>query len=112
MAKSLLGLLLLFVVNIEAAELRDPTRPLWSPPSEAAASKPAEPLLTAVLIQPDKRLALIGEKYYQVGDTVNGARLLQIEFDHVVLSGRNGTQKLLLTPTIKTRPTAAKVTPL
>jgi len=108
-----LFLILLLSTAINAEELRDPTRPLWSPPSVTAdTAKPAEPLLTAVLIQPNKRLALIGERYYQVGDNVNGARLLSIEFDHVVLSGRNGTQKLLLTPTIKTRPTAAKVTPL
>lgn len=102
--------LLLFSSVIAAAELRDPTRPGWSPPTDdAATNKPTPRLLTAIVIGPQRRLALIGDRYLAVGDLLGDARLIRIDFDQVVLQGRDGQRILRLIPTLETRAPAAKV---
>ncbi|NQD37300.1 hypothetical protein HPT27_09695 [Permianibacter sp. IMCC34836] len=102
---------LTFGATAGAAELRDPTRPGWSPPdpnAAAQASKPVSNPLTAIVIGDHKRLALIGERYYQTGERVGDATLSAIAFDHVVLKSGTGQRILRLTPTLDSR-TAAKV---
>lgn len=109
LSAALISLLLLSSAST-AAELRDPTRPGWSPPTdEAAANKPAPRLLTAIVIGPQRRLALIGDRYLAVGDLLGDARLIRIDFDQVVLQGRDGQRILRLIPALETRTPAAKV---
>lgn len=105
-----LASVLLFSSAVAAAELRDPTRPGWSPPTDdAVANKPAPRLLTAIVIGPQRRLALIGNNYLAVGDMLGDARLIRIDFDQVVLQGRDGQRILRLIPALETRAPAAKV---
>lgn len=108
-----MGCALLFGGNVLAQDLRDPTRPGWTPPasnSDTGTSKAAAPaVLTAIVIGSQKRLALIGEHYVGVGDRVAGATLIRIAFDHVVLRDGNSERVLRLTPLLDSR-SAAKVT--
>ena len=91
-------------------ELRDPTRPGWSPPSKSdSADKPAPAQLTAILIGEHKRLALFGNRYLGIGDSVAGAKLIRIDFDYIVLRDNSGERVLRLTPKLDSR-SAAKVT--
>lgn len=94
---------------LQAAELRDPTRPLWQPASsEPAAAKPVGNPLTAIVIGAQQRRALIGDRYVQVGDQVGDAKLIRIDFDSVVLRNAAGERVLRLTPVLDSR-SAAKV---
>lgn len=110
--RPLSGLLLVSLTAAShAAELRDPTRPGWSPPdpnAAAQASKPVSNPLTAIVIGDHKRLALINEHYYKIGDRFGDATVTAIAFDHVVLKSSNGERRLQLTPALDSR-TAAKV---
>ena len=93
----------------DSQELRDPTRPGWSPPSKTAtADKPAPAQLTAILIGEHKRLALFGNRYVGIGDVVAGAKLIRIDFDYIVLRDNSGERVLRLTPKLDSR-SAAKV---
>ena len=95
--------------NANAAERRDPTRPGWQPASaESTSNKPAPQLLTAIVIGPGGRRALIGERYLQVGDRVGDARLVRIDFDFVVLQSAAGERIVRLTPVLESR-SATKV---
>lgn len=98
---------LLAVMTAAAGELRDPTRPGWTAPDPDAAQRaPAAPLLTAIVIGPQQRRALIGERFLQVGDRFGDATLIKIAFDYVVLRGSGGERTLRLTPLLDSRPAA------
>lgn len=102
-------LLLTLALTANAADLRDPTRPGWQPPRPTAATdQPVGNPLTAIIIGPQKRLALINGRYVAVGDRVGDARLTQIAFDYVVLRSASGERMLRLTPPLASR-SAAKV---
>ncbi|HEX4909704.1 MAG TPA: hypothetical protein VFV64_02960 [Permianibacter sp.] len=95
--------------SANAAERRDPTRPGWQPASaDSASNKPAPQLLTAIVIGPGGRRALIGERYLQVGDRVGDARLVRIDFDFIVLQSAAGERIVRLTPVLESR-SATKV---
>jgi hypothetical protein len=95
---------------VQSRELRDPTRPGWSPANPAAeAVKPVPNLLTAIVLGPNKRLALIGKQYLAVGDRLGDARIVRIDFDQVVLQSSSGQRIMRLTPVLETRTKAAKV---
>lgn len=105
----LAALLLALSATATAAELRDPTRPGWQPPRPTAATdKPTGNPLTAIIIGPQKRLALINGRYLAVGDRFGDAKLTQITFDYVVLRSASGERMLRLTPPLDSR-SAAKV---
>jgi hypothetical protein len=69
-------------VRAEEAPVRDPMRPFGSagatagPAAVAAAPRFA---LTAVLIAPTRRVAIVNGKPYQQGETVDGAEIVAIE---------------------------------
>ena len=113
MVKHLPALLLLVAgigsTAIAAAERRDPTRPGWQPANaETTRSKPSQNLLTAIVIGPAGKRALIGDRYLQVGERVGDARLVRIDFDFVVLQSAAGERIIRLTPVLESR-SAAKV---
>ncbi|MFN4289507.1 MAG: hypothetical protein ACK4E7_01355 [Permianibacter sp.] len=113
MVKSLLACVALVVLSLgntaTAAERRDPTRPGWQPAStEPAANKPSPQLLTAIVIGPAGKRALIGDRYLQVGDRVGDARLVRIDFDFIVLHSAAGERIVRLTPVLESR-SATKV---
>lgn len=70
----------------EEPPLRDPMRPFGRDTVPgAAAADPARPrfALTAVLVSPVRRVAVVNGKTYFVGDAVDGAEILAIELDSV-----------------------------
>jgi hypothetical protein len=77
-----------------AAELpvRDPMRPFAAlPPSGPVAAEAAPRFtLTAVLIGPDRRVAIVNGTAYLLGDSVGGAKIVAIEAASVRLAGDGG----------------------
>jgi hypothetical protein len=74
-------------VRAEEAPVRDPMRPFSSAPgagSTAVASAPRF-ALTAVLVAPTRRVAIVNGKPYQQGEKVDGAEIVAIEQDAVRL---------------------------
>lgn len=80
------------------AALRDPTRP----PADQALSRTAEnhPVqhwhLSSILISPQRRIAVINGHSLQVGQSLDGVRVLSIEVDQVVLRHGDRTHILRL----------------
>lgn len=72
--------------NADEPPLRDPMRPFGSeaaaPGTAAAASEPRF-ALTAVLVSPTRRVAVVNGKTYFEGDAVDGAEIIAIELDSV-----------------------------
>ncbi len=108
MVKTLSVLWLALLISGSAAfaadqdnRLTDPMRPLLgaskvekSVASQTAPSRKAPLQLTAVLISPQRSVAVINGESLQKGDVVEGYKLVQIYSDHVVLRGHAG--KLVL----------------
>jgi hypothetical protein len=65
--------------------LHDPMRPFGGDAASASAAAPAEPRfsLTAVLVSPTRRVAVVNGKTYFEGDAVDGAEIVAIELDAV-----------------------------
>lgn len=81
---------LLLAGAIAAAEeppLRDPMRPFASGTGAGVAAAAAAPrfVLTAVLIAPTRRVAIVNGKPYVQGEAVDGAEIVAIELDSVRL---------------------------
>jgi MSHA biogenesis protein MshK len=87
------------------AELADPTRPPGFG-GEAAAIRPSAPLIvTSILVSSGRKIAVIDGRSVKVGDSIGGARILEIAPDTVVVRTRTGTAELRLAlPSVK-RPT-------
>jgi hypothetical protein len=84
--------LLLMSSSLAAVELRDPTRP-----ELFAAQTTDQPLtLNAILISPDRRLAIINGLYLKVDDQINENKVISIEPNVVRLTGPSGTITLYL----------------
>ena len=90
----LLALLLIFGTVLHAAEtgpLKDPLRPLgYRAPTVSAPAQKAEPKtdewrLAAVLISPERAVAVINGQSLQVGDLFEGYKLVKIESTKVLL---------------------------
>jgi hypothetical protein len=81
--------LLLTAATVMAEEppLRDPMRPFTSGAVTGAAAAAAVPrfVLTAVLIAPTRRVAIVNGKPYGLGDAVDGAEIVAIELGSVRL---------------------------
>ncbi len=84
-----------------AETLSDPTRP-WAyqaPPSRMSGT-PRAPLLTSVMIAPDRRVAVIAGQVVREGERVGNLQVIAIEPDRVRVRGPRGysTLKLLRAP--------------
>ncbi len=75
----------LFFINASKAEMRDPTKPLISPIIHNSATDEEDFNLQSILISPMRRLAMINDKLVGTGSTIQGARVLAIDKNHVVL---------------------------
>lgn len=66
---------------IASGPLPDPTRPVVFPGTgaERGDAQPAKWSLTSVLIAPGRRVAVINGQVVQVGEKVNGARLVSVD---------------------------------
>lgn len=104
---TLAALLLLLCGEVNAAELRDPTRPGWQAPRRDADQATAAQLeLQMLRIDATQRSALINGKLYRVGDRIgsadgagsgsNATIVQKIEVDHVQLATPAGTRILPL----------------
>lgn len=99
-------LLLLVCGNVLAAraadDLQDPTKPSNEQGSSFSQSVDAkqEFSLTSILISPRRRFAVINNKYYHVGDQIEGVSIIAIETNKVLLQGVGGVSTLNLLPDI------------
>lgn len=84
---SLAMLLLLFAMAPEVVladeALRDPTRP-YSPVKGVRASSPGF-VVNAIIISPQRRVAIVNGRRVAVGGSLGGATVIAIEKDHLIL---------------------------
>lgn len=72
--------------NADEPPLRDPMRPFGAdaaPGAAAAAVAGPRFALTAVLVAPTRRVAIVNGKPYFEGETIDGAEIVAIELDSV-----------------------------
>ena len=88
-------LLVLGAAHADEAPLRDPMQP-YRPAQIAAAAGAAQPryALTAVLISPARKIAVVNGRAYRQGERVSGAELVRIEPDAVHL--REGNANIVI----------------
>lgn len=85
----------LVVARAEDPPLRDPTRPYRAQAASGErGSAPHRPELSAVLVSPLRRVAVIDGKLYHVGERVDGALVTRIEPRAVYL--RRGDEERVL----------------
>lgn len=91
-----------FLVPEALAELADPTRPPGFG-GAAAAIRPSAPLVvTSILVSSGRKIAVIDGRSVKVGDSIGGARVLEIAPDTVLVRTRTGTAELRLAlPSVK-----------
>lgn len=93
----------------ESLRVEDPMQPSWL---RKRATKQAQPetrtrfTVDTIVVSPDRRVAVINGRSVGVGNTINGARVLEIEPDRVTLDV-DGT-KLTIEMTISNIKTVAK----
>lgn len=98
-----------------AQVLSDPTRPPDANDAGGAAeySSGAGPVLQAVVVERDRKFALIGGQMVRLGDKYDGATLTQISESQVTLRKGRDTKVLKLIPGIdKTPATVARKLPV
>lgn len=90
MRKSMTSLAMLLILLAMAPEavladeaLRDPTRP-YSPVKGFRASSPAF-VVNAIIISPRRRVAIVNGRRVAVGGSLDGATVIAIEKDHLIL---------------------------
>lgn len=83
----------MFLPTTSMAYMRDPTKPVVVTVTQTSKGKAIPFNLQSILIGRMRRLAMINDKLVGVGSTVNGARVLAIDKNHVVLlyAGRKKT---------------------
>lgn len=91
-----LSMLCIFIAQTTWAEnLRDPTRPVISPPS--ASSSPIQTGdLQAIIISSGRRLAIFNGRPLTVGSELAGLKVVAIEANAVHLAGPGGKMILFL----------------
>jgi len=105
--------LLLLTVSAAAADLTDPMRPLVvpaaTPSTESGDTPPAVWHLQGIRIDLRRRSALINGQSVAVGEDVDGAKVLKIENDSVVIqSGEKPSTLRLLKHDVKHRSRALR----
>lgn len=82
----------------EEPPLRDPMRPFGSDTVPGTEATPAAPrfALTAVLVSPTRRVAVVNGKPYLEGDAVDGAEIVAIELDSVRVRERGAERVISL----------------
>jgi MSHA biogenesis protein MshK len=77
--------------------LDDPTRPLVQRPAQVQADEqPDQPRLTSVLIDADRKLAVINGELMGEGDRHQGIRVWKIAADHAVVTVDGGAPLTLV----------------
>jgi len=94
MMKLFLMILILFPVLSLAKELQDPTKPPIFSMDERGSIKPAH--LSAIIISPNRRIAVINDKMVKVNQMVEGNRVVWIHSNSVQLQGIDGKIVLVL----------------
>lgn len=67
------------------APFHDPTQPYRSVTSEGGGAAAPRFALTAVLISPKRRVAIVNGRPYERGETINGVEIVRIDSDAVHL---------------------------
>ena len=80
--------------------LEDPMRPYSPAPSESARARDI-PRVSAILISPSRRVAVIDGRSYGIGDLFNGAEILRIDSKSVHL--RRGDRDFVMNLTVEHR---------
>lgn len=105
MDKLLIVTIILISFSTNAAN--DPTRPLFgnlpTKQSIKTEKKSSQQTLTAIFKKNGKRMAIIGDKIYRVGDRYHNTKIVSIRANSVLLEGANGSRKLTLIPKIKSK---------
>jgi MSHA biogenesis protein MshK len=83
-------------MQIAYAELHDPTRPANYLQKQVAPGAPEELHLDAVIVSPDRRIAVINGQYLSMGDEIVGSHIVDIQANTVQLDGPGGRITLLL----------------
>jgi hypothetical protein len=74
------------------AAIVDPTKP----PNFSVAAHDNTFVLTAILIAPNHRMAVINGKILHVGDLINGAKVIDIKETNVDIEGPHGKASLVM----------------
>lgn len=117
--RALFCVLLAQGAGVAALELPDPTRPAAtleagepSTDAEAQAEQNQTRGLRLIIIQKNRRAAIIDGKTVELGGKVGDARLVEVNEGSVVLQGARSKQVMTLFPRVKTsRPQDAAVSP-
>ncbi|PWY55357.1 hypothetical protein DGG96_12045 [Legionella qingyii] len=73
------------LINMSYAALHDPTKPIISPLVHESSADEDDFNLQSILIGPMRRLAMINGQIVGTGSNIQGARVLAIDKNHVVL---------------------------
>lgn len=85
MSKKFCLLILFFIINNSWAALHDPTKPIMNMDIETSATMQQNFNLQSILIGPMRRVAMINGQLVGTGSSIQGARILAIGKNHVVL---------------------------
>jgi MSHA biogenesis protein MshK len=88
------------------AELRDPTRPADYVDTGVESVSALE--LNAVMISPNRKIAIINGQIVKIGDEVSGSKVTSIEQNYVELEGADTKMTLFLLTTPVKKPTVHK----
>jgi hypothetical protein len=91
-----------FYSPYQAAEETATTSQKVARPKQESEQQAPQYKLSTVLVSGSKRLAVIDDKVYAVGDEIGSEKISSITLDHVVLSGAGG-ERLLEVPQPKTK---------
>lgn len=90
---SLLLLLTALAGGDDVAALNDPTQPPSRSSSTKSTEKMAAPAvrleLTSILVAPERRVAVINGQPLQIGERIGDYRVLDIQFDEVLVKNAN-----------------------
>lgn len=92
-----LGVLALMSLDVATA-LEDPTRPARHVPTHASQPGQGGWLLNSTLVGPNRRIAVINGAQVSEGESVSGARVVQIHKSYVLLETAGRSIKLQLLP--------------
>ncbi|WP_413701267.1 hypothetical protein ACLKMH_06125 [Psychromonas sp. KJ10-10] len=98
MVKFILFSLLISSASLTHSEvLVDPSKPLnFSVKKAVKVSQPSLPTLQSILVKAGKQQAMLNNKLYQQGQSVNGYKITKIDAQKVLLSYQNKQYKLTL----------------